>query len=626
MRTIIRTILASAVCMIAASCLKDASVESGKHNLSEPLTISTEKQTKTSLNGTEVHWSSDDVVAIFDNSNTKNKFQAVSTSGSNAEFSGEVTSGTTMVYAVYPYDLANSANGSTLNVTIPIEQTSKEGSFAEEHNISVAKAEKAPGVETIDGITFKNACALLKFTVPSYLSDVKKITLSSNTIIAGDMTIDYSGENLTCTMSDEGSKSISMTGSYAAGSTFWFVLAPVTLDGLSVNVETAKGVYSMSSDNQFEMTAGNYRNLGTLELKKLQVTSASATHTYSNGILTGTEVSVNLGIDELTASYITALNLQIKNAEGSILRTLTLDSTAESVVMPAEGSWPYLPKGDYTVSGAYTLSGVTEKAIEDITFSVTESPVFEITATTPYTSYDKYLAGDAAGANSLDGSTIYNVGATVSVSDAILNNANYPSLSITDNDAQVSAGNLTGRSWGKHTIKASYTLDGVTASSEASVDVTGLPYSHTFYDNEDSTNSTWTCKSIQYTISKCAIFYDGTYGYMFSPKFNIPSAGAKISYTIGARFYMPKAFNASKETCELYVGATSNNTTPTTTNKHTFNGSNSTNSSYDSCAGNLDLSAGTPYVSLDSNDKNYSTTINVPEYLWLHNISIKYRN
>lgn len=626
MRTIIRTILASAVCMIAASCLKDASFESGKQNLSEPLTISTETQTKTSLNGSEVHWSSDDVVAIFDNTNTKNRFQAVSTNGINAEFSGEVTSGTTMIYAVYPYDLANSANGSILNVTIPVEQSSKEGSFAEEHNISVAKAVKTPGVEAIEGITFKNVCALLKFTVPAYLTDVTKVTLSSNSVIAGDMVIDYSEENPTCTMSAEGNKSISMTGSYAAESTFWFVLAPGTLDGINVNVETSKGTYSMSSDNQFEMTAGNYRNLGTLELKKVQVTSATAAHTYSEGVLTGTQVNVNLGIDQTTASYITAVSLQIKNAEGTVLRTLTLDSTAESVVMPAEGSWPYLPKGDYTISGAYTLSGVTEKAIEDITFSVTESPVFEITATTPYTSHDKYLAGDAAGANSLDGSTIYNVGATVSVSDAILNNANYPSLSITDNDAQVSAGNLTGRSWGKHTIKASYTLDGVTASSEASVDVTGLPYSHTFYNNEDSTNSTWTCKSIQYTISKCAIFYDGTYGYMFSPKFNIPSSGAKISYTIGARFYMPKAFNANKETCELYVGATSNNTTPTTTNKHTFNGNNSTNSSYDSCAGNLDLSAGTPYVSLDSNDKNYSTTLNVPEYLWLHNISIKYRN
>lgn len=625
MKTFIRTTLISAICLIVASCLQDASLESG-HKKNEPLTISTEKETKTSLNGSEVYWSSDDVVAIFDKSNVKNRFQAVSTNGSNAEFSGEVTSGTTMIYAVYPFNLADSANGSTLNVTIPTEQTSKDGSFAEEHNISVAKAAKTPGVEVVNGISFKNVCAYLKFTVPAYLSDVVKVTLSSNSIIAGNMTVDYSGENPVCTIPAEGSKSISMTGSYAAGSTFWFVLAPVTLDGINITVETGKGVYSMSTDEQFEMTAGNYRTLGTLNLAPASISNATAKHTYDNGKLTGTEVSVNLGIPESTAAYITAITVNLKNSAGTILRTSNMNAVAEQIVMPAEGSWPYLPKGKYTVSGTYTLSGATEKSIKDIEFNITENPEFEVTATTPYTSYSKYISGDASGANSLDGSTIYNVGATVSVSDAILNNANYPSFSITDNGTAVSAGNLSSRSWGKHTIKASYTLDGVTASSEASVDVTGLPYSHTFYDNEDSTNSTWTCKSIRYTISKCAIFYDGTYGYMFSPKFNIPSSGAKISYTIGARFYMPKTFNASKETCELYVGATSNNTTPATTNKHTFKGSNSTNSSYDSCEGNLDLSAVTPYVSLDSNDKNYSTTLSVPEYLWLHNISIKYRN
>ena len=625
MKTFIRTTLISAICLIVASCLQDASLESG-HKKNEPLTISTEKETKTSLNGSEVYWSSDDVVAIFDKSNVKNRFQAVSTNGSNAEFSGEVTSGTTMIYAVYPFNLADSANGSTLNVTIPTEQTSKDGSFAEEHNISVAKAAKTPGVEVVNGISFKNVCAYLKFTVPAYLSDVVKVTLSSNSIIAGNMTVDYSGENPVCTIPAEGSKSISMTGSYAAGSTFWFVLAPVTLDGINITVETGKGVYSMSTDEQFEMTAGNYRTLGTLNLAPASISNATAKHTYDNGKLTGTEVSVNLGIPESTAAYITAITVNLKNSAGTILRTSNMNAIAEKIVMPAEGSWPYLPKGKYTVSGTYTLSGATEKSIKDIEFNITENPEFEVTATTPYTSYSKYISGDASGANSLDGSTIYNVGATVSVSDAILNNANYPSFSITDNGTAVSAGNLSSRSWGKHTIKASYTLDGVTASSEASVDVTGLPYSHTFYDNEDSTNSTWTCKSIRYTISKCAIFYDGTYGYMFSPKFNIPSSGAKISYTIGARFYMPKTFNASKETCELYVGATSNNTTPATTNKHTFKGSNSTNSSYDSCEGNLDLSAVTPYVSLDSNDKNYSTTLSVPEYLWLHNISIKYRN
>ena len=540
MKTFIRTTLISAICLIAASCLQDASLESG-HKKNEPLTISTEKETKTSLNGSEVHWSSDDVVAIFDKSNVKNRFQAVSTNGSNAEFSGEVTSGTTMIYAVYPYNLADSANGSTLNVTIPTEQTSKDGSFAEEHNISVAKAAKTPGVEVVNGISFKNVCAYLKFTVPAYLSDVAKVTLSSNSIIAGNMAVDYSGENPVCTIPAEGSKSISMTGSYAAGSTFWFVLAPVTLDGINITVKTGKGVYSMSTDEQFEMTAGNYRTLGTLNLAPASISNATAKHTYDNGKLTGTEVSVNLGIPESTAAYITAITVNLKNSDGTILRTSNMNAIAEQIVMPAEGSWPYLPKGKYTVSGTYTLSGVTEKSIKDIEFNITENPEFEVTATTPYTSYSKYISGDAAGANSLDGSTIYNVGATVSVSDAILNNANYPSFSITDNGTAVSAGNLSSRSWGKHTIKASYTLDGVTSSKETEVDVTGLPY--TAAPPTKSGNNPWSENEQglgrhQISWNDDGVKLEGTSlnQVITSPSFHIP-ANININMIVPVKFY-----------------------------------------------------------------------------------------
>lgn len=540
MKTFIRTTLISAICLIAASCLQDASLESG-HKKNEPLTISTEKETKTSLNGSEVHWSSDDVVAIFDKSNVKNRFQAVSTNGSNAEFSGEVTSGTTMIYAVYPYNLADSANGSTLNVTIPTEQTSKDGSFAEEHNISVAKAAKTPGVEVVNGISFKNVCAYLKFTVPAYLSDVAKVTLSSNSIIAGNMAVDYSGENPVCTIPAEGSKSISMTGSYAAGSTFWFVLAPVTLDGINITVKTGKGVYSMSTDEQFEMTAGNYRTLGTLNLAPASISNATAKHTYDNGKLTGTEISVNLGIPESTAAYITAITVNLKNSDGTILRTSNMNAIAEQIVMPAEGSWPYLPKGKYTVSGTYTLSGATEKTIKDIEFNITENPEFEVTATTPYTSYSKYISGDAAGANSLDGSTIYNVGATVSVSDAILNNANYPSFSITDNGTAVSAGNLSSRSWGKHTIKASYTLDGVTSSKETEVDVTGLPY--TAAPPTKSGNNPWSENEQglgrhQISWNDDGVKLEGTSlnQVITSPSFHIP-ANININMIVPVKFY-----------------------------------------------------------------------------------------
>ena len=641
MKTFIRTTLISATCLIAASCLQDVSLKSG-HKNNEPLTISTEKETKTSLNGSEIHWSSDDVVAIFDNSNAKNKFQAVSTNGSNAAFSGEVTSGTTLIYAVYPYNLANSANAGTLNVTIPTEQKSKDGSFAEEHNISVAKAAKNPGVEVVNGISFKNVCAYLKFTVPAYLSDVAKVTLSSNSIIAGNMAVDYSGENPVCTIPAEGSKSISMTGSYAAGSTFWFVLAPVTLDGINITVETGKGMYSMSTDEQFEMTAGNYRTLGTLNLAPASISNATAKHTYDNGKLTGTEVSVNLGIPESTVAYITAMTLHLKNSDGTILRTSNMNAIAEKIVMPAEGSWPYLPKGKYTVSGTYTLSGATEKTIKDIEFNITENPEFEVTATTPYTSYSKYISGDAAGANSLDGSTIYNVGATVSVSDAILNNANYPSLSITDNGTTVSAGNLSSRSWGKHTIKASYTLDGVTASSEASVDVTGLPYSYNFENGslEKFRNDGWTTNGNlrvsneslarrtsalvlqhrRYSKVIWVLFDENEKGYVVSPKFHAPE-NINVQPCIERSLY-----NASGEISRKgYVGAVSSTTaTNTQSISYTVSGGNSTQESLkgtDDWMNSFILSSAAPYISVDCDTRNNG---DLGCYFFLHKAHFRY--
>lgn len=474
-----RIIIAALAAAAAVSCQKETAFESGNQML-EPMTISTEVQTKTSLNGSDIHWTSDDVIAVFDNTGAKNEFTLTQTEGASANFAGNVTVGTTQIYAVYPYELAKSADGSVLNVTLPADQTPKAGSFAEEHNISVAKAEKTPGVAQVSGVSFKNACALLKFTVPAYLTDVQKVTVSSNTIIAGDMTIDYSGDAPICTVSENGSKSISMTGTYEAGSTFWFVLAPVTLDGITVNVETAQGTYSMSTDSKFEMAAGNYKNLGTLELKKVQMTSATAAHTYSEGVLTGTQVSVNLGINQTTAAYITAVTLQIKNAEGTVLRTLNMDSAADNVVMPAEGSWPYLPKGDYTVSGTYTLSGVTEKSIAEIAFSVTEDPTFTVTPGA-YSSYTKYLAGDTTGANNCQAETIYELNkVNVGISDAILGNSNYDYLkgatSTTLDGNAVTSNNASGLAWGNHTVTASYTFEGVTITSSKDCHITGLPY------------------------------------------------------------------------------------------------------------------------------------------------------
>ncbi len=485
-----RKFISAAICIAAlASCQKEAGIESGDMGFDlEPMTLTTGSQTKTTISGSDILWTENDAVKVFDDKGGANTFTASEIAGANATFTGSVTAGTTGFIAVYPAENEASVSGNTVTVTIPEDQTSMAGSFAEEHNISIARGAKTPGNADVTGVTFKNVCSWLKFTIPAYIGDAKSVTVSSNSVMAGKLTVDYSAEEPSYAAAEDGARSISMTGTYEAGSTFWFVLAPVTLDGITVKVETAKGTYSMSASAQFEMTAGQYRNLGTLELKKVSATSASAEHTYEDGVLTGTQVTVNLDIPEETLPYVTNLKLTVSKADGTVVRTLSKDSASATEILATDTAWPYLPTGDYTVSGTYTLSGITEKELKTISFNISEKPVFEVQVNDAYTSYSKYSAGSSSAANSLNGSTIYNVGAKVTVADAILNNANYPSLVLTDNGSSVSAGDLSGRSWGSHTIMASYTLDDVTSSSESTVHVTGLPYTLNPAAN-DSVNS-----------------------------------------------------------------------------------------------------------------------------------------
>ena len=144
-----RIILAALFISAAVSCQKESFAGLENPRETEFATIVAGEPTKTSLNGNEVHWTSDDVIAVFDKIGHKNIFNITQAEASYASFSGEVTSGTKQIYAVYPASLAESVSGSSIKVNVPVDQTSKVGSFAEEHNISVAKGIKTPGVDYI---------------------------------------------------------------------------------------------------------------------------------------------------------------------------------------------------------------------------------------------------------------------------------------------------------------------------------------------------------------------------------------------------------------------------------------------------------------------------------------------
>ena len=636
-----RKFISAAICIAAlASCQKEAGIESGDMGFDlEPMTLTTGSQTKTTISGSDIFWTENDAVKVFDNKGGANTFTASEISGSNATFTGSVTAGTTEFFAVYPAENEASVNGNTVTVTIPEDQTSMAGSFAEEHNISIARGAKTPGNADVTGVMFKNVCSWLKFTIPAYIGDAKSVTVSSNSVMAGKLTVDYSAEEPSYAAAENGATSISMTGTYEAGSTFWLVLAPVTLDGITVEVETAKGTYSMSTSAQFEMTAGQYRNLGTLELKKISATSASAEHTYENGVLTGTKVTVNLDIPEETLPYVTNLKLTVSKADGTVVRILSKDSASATETLATDAAWPYLPTGDYIVSGTYTLSGITEKELKTISFNISEKPVFDVQVNDAYTSYTKYSAGNSSAANSLNGSTIYNVGAKVTVADAILNNANYPSLVLTDNGSSVSAGDLSGRTWGSHTIKASYTLDGISNASEISCEVTGLPYDYNFVNGslDQYKNDGWTLngqlrvsnetlaghdKTLVLSHYRKVIGTENQKGFITSRRFYLP-ANISVQASIHRHAYAYSLFGTKTKERVGYVGPVSDQTTSSTTvsyktecNADTGN----TISGQNEWLTAFTLTSSSPYISIDCDTASGDNGL----YYFLHEAHFRY--
>ena len=469
-----RIILAALFISAAVSCQKESFGGLENARETEAATFVAGEMTKTSLNGNNIYWTPDDTIAVYDNYGCRNEFIVQDVNASKAAFAGEVTRGTTHIYAVYPSRLAGDISGSTINVRIPINQTPKVGSFAEEHNISVAKGKKTTGVAAIDSITFKNVGSFLKFTIPSYIEDVKSVTFSTSRAIAGPATVDASADTPVAVVGEGGSKSVTMTGSYTAGSQFMFVLSAGEIKGFTVTVVTDKATWSISRDVRdvnVTLEAGQYKNLGTLELEQV---SASAVHTYPEDILTGTTVNVALNVPTATLQYASDLKIEVRNEDGTLVRSASSSTLSSSVTLAATQDWPYLPQGKYTVSGSYKLGEVVKNFSTTFT---SPAPTFKVTSNA-YTSYTKYQTSGASAANEVKEDAICDItSASVTISDAILKNSNYKGgFSYALDSKATTTAKVTGQSWGKHVVTATYTFDGVEKEGTKVCHITGLPY------------------------------------------------------------------------------------------------------------------------------------------------------
>lgn len=485
----------AAVSLVAAiSCSKENMTDSSLVS-QEPLTSLTIPASKAAVktvmaaeDGSVVHWSEGDALVVFDDRSAcgGHRFDGtIQADASQSQFSGEVHLNATHIYALYPYDAAATFDGTNLVTTLPVSQTATLGSFANGAALAFGQADIVPGAgSVVGGLQMQNLCAVISFKMPSYVDGAQQVVVTSRDgkAIAGTATLNVGSGSL----SVDGSSSVTVgVESLAAGAAYYAVVAPGSYpSGFSFRVKTASGKeYTAVNPNSMQLAAGGLYALGTVGLVLDVTPVVTITHTTTNGELSGsTAVLSPISVDDEWASMITAWSVELRRPDGTVVRRLS----ASSGTMSVANEWTYLPQGQYNIVAQYTSKS---GAVKQLTGTAT-APAPSVSVTLGgYCSYDEYAktngrTGGASEANKLNAETVYELSVKVNVANDLLNSEKYTAswsytydgVSSTFSGNSVNIGNKTGQSWGKHTLTATCTFDGVTGNASRDLHVTGLPY------------------------------------------------------------------------------------------------------------------------------------------------------
>ncbi len=267
MKTLRILTLAAAVLTLAA-CGNEEFIENNPGNEAakpEFMTFTASApQTRTQLDGLNVHWVEYDEIAIWDGSGAYQKFMvdAESINGSEATFTGPALVPGANYTAFYPLIAVESMDATSIRFNLPAEQTAKAGTFANQLAPSLAKA---TGGST--DLVFDNLCALVKFTVPAEMAGEGIFTLvegNGTEALAGEYWVEYSTGNQSPGF--ERTNRVTLKGNFEAGKDYYFVVLPYQLTkGFSLLYEDSTGkLYRKATDKSVTLTAGRILNLGTL--------------------------------------------------------------------------------------------------------------------------------------------------------------------------------------------------------------------------------------------------------------------------------------------------------------------------------------------------------------------------
>lgn len=250
--------------VIISSCSKEVDDEvSGTSKVRMEFRAGIDAVSRTVLTeNNKVEWEADDAISLFD-SDSNNKF-TTSTSGPSVTFTGTAQDNLGTYYALYPYNESATISGNMIITKLPAEQTALAGSFAKMLNPSVAKS----GADK--SLNFKNACAVVKFTLGAGVKNVVKAMFRGNDgeALAGTLKIDVSDSAPVTTVETGEGTGVTLTssGGFVIDTDYYFVVAPLELKkGITLVLYDSNGKeWKRRSGNTVALTAGHILNLGNI--------------------------------------------------------------------------------------------------------------------------------------------------------------------------------------------------------------------------------------------------------------------------------------------------------------------------------------------------------------------------
>lgn len=231
-------VLWGALALLTAACSNEESQEVSFSPLVLTALQEGGEATRTSLSGTEVHWSAGDNVAAFVSNvaHTSTATEILSAKSARFTFS-DLAADAVVQYAVYPAAAAERLVGeSVVTVTVPTEQTAVAGSFAEGSAVAIAKG----GSSTLG---FKNVCGFLAFTINA--DGVQSVHIYANEKMTGTAEVNWnSGDPTVSAFGTFAYTGVKLTGPFTKGATYYAAVFPGTYTGLTLKLTHSDGYVS----------------------------------------------------------------------------------------------------------------------------------------------------------------------------------------------------------------------------------------------------------------------------------------------------------------------------------------------------------------------------------------------